>query len=352
MNIIERIKSAIDGLKDIDFSRVAEQRLKTLIGVNSPSPYMARKTLSSPEFASAIGAKVTPMRKTLATGYSVLVEDPEYGKPIYIRIRKGGSLASAGIKSEVDLVSKMSTAIQAGYRNFTFKDSTGESISIVNAKSVRQTGSDPGSRTGNRADLEIVDDEGIAHRISLKKTNATRIAGIIKFLKKRRFHIQQDLKHFIQTNNPKISSKGYVSVRITNPEMFGYCWFGNDIDKNGGVVIGDFDGTEDFKPNESGSVEIECARVFSPNDDVNDLMDGNLTAIYLLMKVNRYLHMDFVGTFNARMAKIYELPEFSIEGINAEGKIVEEESDFDNSDDRKVTMTLGQLKRLVASFLE
>lgn len=319
-NIIDRIKAALTSVPDAEFSKAIDQLKKTLVNVNSSNPYKARTNLSTPEFAKAIQAKVTQLRKTIATGFMVLVEDPAYGKPVYIRIRKGGVLAR-GIGNETGLVATIESAIQEGVNVVTFKDSSGGSFTIRDIQSVRQVGNEPGSRTGNRGDVEIMDAKGKAHRISVKKENANGVAGLIRFFAKRRPKIQKNLKAFLQANPTiELHPQGYLSVPIMNEGMFKYCWFGNDIDAGGGVVVGNFEGASSFTLNEAGDeMIVKCLRAFSPNDNVKELMQDAMTGIDLLMKVNlRSLHLDIIGARVKRMAGRYELPGFDIEEVTSE----------------------------------
>ena len=329
VNVVERIKKALESVNDASFSKVIEQRAKTIINVNSSDPSKARKILASPEFARAIRAEVSAMRKTAATGFSVFVNDPRYGKPVFMRIRKGGLLAP-GIKNEHGLLGNIESAIQGGVQSIVFMDSVKGSITIQNPVSVRSTGNDAGSRMGNRADIEIMDGNGIAHRISVKKDNATKVAGLTRFLAKRRLKIQKALRDFIQTNQIQLIKSGLVSVQILNSKLFNFCWFGNDIDKNGGVVIGNFDGTDCFV-NDGVTLKIKCLRAFSLNDNFNKLVDGDLTSIYLIMHVNaRTFHMDFYGAYNRKMGGRYELEGFEIDDITNESSITVVDEDWED----------------------
>ena len=364
-DVLERIKQEIAKLQGMELGAISIQRAKVLVGVNAPDKKKARRILSSPEFANAIQATVTQLRKTQATGFSVQVDDPAYGKPIIIRIRSGGTMAG-GVKNEHDLVSTLDSAIQNGYTNILFKDTFGGRILVKAATSIRNTGSDPGSRMGNRGDIEIADAKGGLHRFSLKKENASGVAGLTRFLAKSRLKTQRSLRDFILNNNSAIHPKGYVSVRITQPDFYRFCWFGKDIHENGGVLVGNFTDTGRFSYDDTKAmVTILCRKVFSPKDDFKELMTGDMTSAYLMMKVNqRTYHMDFLGAYNKRMAGIYELPGFEIPGVNAPAtaplSAVAESDDWDEvngpydmdqapqyDDSTRVTLTLRQLRSLL-----
>ena len=330
VDIIKRIQTAVEKISGIQFAKVSEQRLKTIVQVNSADPAKTRKLLSMDEFAGAISATVVPMRKTKANGFSIHVEDARYGKPVFIRIRKGGVHAS-GIKNEHSLLETLQDAVSKGVRNIVFRDKVGGSIAVKNAVSVRSTGNDPGSRTGNRADIEITDAKGVEHRFSLKMDNASKIAGLKKFLARKRLAVQRNLRTFLNGNIPRAARSGrvYVSVQIRNPRIYNFCWFGNDIDKNGGVVVGTFkNGGSELYSLKGNTLQINCTRAFSPNDDQNMLMSGEKTSAYILMELNpRTMHMEFSGAFGRGMAGGYELKGFEIEGISNPGneEIVDED---------------------------
>lgn len=319
--VVDRIQAALPNIPGVEFSKVIDRREKTLINVNSANPLKARALLSTVDFAKTIGAKVLAMRKTMANGFMVLVQDPKYGKPVYIRIRRGG-IHSKGISNEAGLVATIQGALQEGLKNVLFKDEVGGSISIVDVATVRQVGNEAGSRMGNRGDIELTDSSGKAHRISIKKENASGVAGLIKFLKTRRLKIQKALKPLIQSGAITLPATGLVSVPVKNPNLFKYCWFGNDIDAGGGVVIGNFEGNDHFTLDETGNtVVVNCLRVFSPKDNIDDLIEGDLTGVYLLMRVSTRPphHMEIIGARNRRMAARYEIPNFEIDDITSEG---------------------------------
>ena len=330
--VIDRIQAALANVQDVEFSKVIDRRERTIVNVNAPSPLRARALLAAPAFATAIGAKVVPLRKTHANGFSLQVTDLKYGKPVLIRIRKGG-IHARGISNEAGLVATIQGALQEGIKHVLLKDETGGSISILNVTAVRQVGNEAGSRMGNRGDIELTDGDGKAHRISIKKENASGVAGLIRFLKARRLKIQKALAPLIVSGEIKLPANGLVSVPVKNPNLFKFCWFGNDIDKGGGVVIGNFEGNDHFTLDETGNtVVVNCLKVFSPNDNLNKLIEGDLTGICLLMRVNpRTHHMDVIGAKNKRMAGRYEIP-FEIDDITSESSfdmMVYEDDDWD-----------------------
>ena len=316
LNVVERIKIALQTIPDVAFSKVIEQRAKTIINVNSKNPLKARALMSRPQFAQACKAQVIPLRKTIRTRFSLCVQDQRYGKPVIIFIRTGGDLGR-GMKNEVGIASIIENKIQSGISSIIFKDDKGGKIVINNPVSIRRVGSDPGSRMGNRADIEIMDEAGIAHRISVKKGNFNAIAKTKRFFATRQFRIQKSLRAFVAANNIEIPPKGYISVPVRNPSLFKFCWFGKDIDQNGGVIEGDFENNSFMTVDEaSNSAVIKCIRVFSPNDNINKLMTDESTCAWLIMKiVNNQWRMEIIGVYNNSMAKKHFLPGFEIDGV-------------------------------------
>ena len=317
MDTIEKIKQALTNVKDVEFSKTNVFRQRTIINVNSSNPAKAKKALVTTEFATAIGATVVPMRKTKGNGFMVYIQDLSYPKPLYIRIRKGGAFAS-GIGNEKGLVATIESSLETGVTNVMFKDSVGGSFTVSDVASIRQTGNDAGSRMGNRGDVELVDRKGVKHRISIKKENANGVAGLKRYLDKFRRKIQTNLKQFFAENpDIQIHPQGWISVPVMNPVMFKFCWFGNDIDEGGGVIVGNFEDESSFTLSpDGGTLVVKCLRAFSPNDNLNDLMEGDYTGIYLLMNFNlRKQHLEIVGAKTKRMAGRYELPGFTIDDV-------------------------------------
>lgn len=312
-DIITRIKNVIETMPDIEFGRVGEQRARTFIGVNSPNPLHARNELRKPAFAQAIGAQVVPVTKTKSTGFMVRVDDPAYGKPIYIRIRKGGQFAS-GFSNEEGLAATLMSAIENGVKSVTFKDPVGGAFTITGMVSARRCGSDAGSRMGNRGDVEIMDSKGKAHRISIKQDNASSAAGLKRFFDTYRLKIQKNLKLFLQSNGLAIPPKGYVALPITNEKLFRFCWFGRDIDAGGGVVIGNFQAESSFTLNRAGTgLVVKCTRAFSPQDNMAELMDDDLIALDLLLYVEKTYHTEILNAKLKRKVARYELEGFDID---------------------------------------
>ena len=325
-DLIERIKKALSAIPEATFSKLIEQRAKAIVNVNSANPIKARALMSRPQFAEACQAQVTPLRKTIANGISLLVEDPEYGKPVVIRIRKGGLLAR-GVGNEAALVSIIDNAIQNGATSVVFKDSFGGSVTVSNMVSVRHVGNEAGSRMGNRADIEILDEAGVAHRISVKKDNFGAIAKVRRLLASRRLKIQKSLRDHILANGLEFPHRGLVAVPVKNTALFNFRWFGNDIDVHGGVVEGSFDANNaaaNVSIDESkNAIVVKCTRTFSPNDDVRKLMSDKTTSAWLIMKItNKFWHTEIIGVYNNSMAKNYKLPGFTIDGVTNE-RVVE-----------------------------
>ena len=315
-NAVERVKRALNSIPEADFSRIIEQRAKTIINVNSLNPLKARAAMARPEFAQACAAKVVPLRKTIANGISLYIEDPDYGKPVIVRIRRGGMLMR-GMGNEAALVSIVENAIQSGATTIVFKDDAHGSIAVKNVVAVRRVGNDAGSRMGNRADIEITDEAGTAHRFSIKNTNFSAIAKVRRFFANQRLKIQRSLRAFAMENGMEIPHRGLLSVPVKNAQLFKFCWFGNDIDANGGVVEGDFEKNPSTSVDEaSNAVAIKCKRVFSPNDDVKKLMSDESTCGWLIAKVtNKAWHLEIIGVYNDDMGKRYALPGFEIDGV-------------------------------------
>ncbi len=313
--IIDRIKTALESIPGAEFSKIIEQRAKTIVNVNSANPLKARALMSRPEFANACQAQVTPLRKTISNGISLYVEDPAYGKPIIIRIRKGGNLAR-GIGNEATLVSIIDNAIQSGASSIIFKDDKNGSIIVKNPTAVRGVGNEAGSRMGNRADIEITDENGTAHRISVKKDNFSAIAKLKRFFASRRLKIQRSLRDFAAATNMEFPRKGLIAVPVKNASLFKFCWFGNDIDENGGVVEGNFEKDGLVTADEAkNAVIIKCTRAFSSKDNINKLMTDASTSAWLIGRVNKYWHLEIIGVFNSGMSKNYILPNFEIDGV-------------------------------------
>lgn len=284
---------------DFKVAKVKNVRNYVEILVHAENPEYAKKMLATQQFQDIYGHEIVPLRKTKENGYRLQIQDEE--KPTFIRIRKGGAW-NAGVSNEISFIDIIKNKIKAGKKNFVFYDSTGYKIIIKNVTGVRDCSKDPGSRMGNRADIEFATSNG-PYRVSLKKDNGQKIAGLVRKLAPMAFKYGKIVRAtFGHLDN------AWLSIRITNEELYKFCWFGNDIIPGRGVVI-----RATIEGNSSSST---VTQIIDPKKFNRSMMMKDETAAWLLIRTHKSGQCEFLSAITTSMAKRYEAEDLVLPGIN------------------------------------
>ena len=296
---IKEFTSALKKLNpEFKVAKVKNVRDYIEILVHAQNPLYARRMIASQDFQDIYGHDIIPLRKTKENGFRLQIQDEE--KPTFIRIRKGG-IWNAGVANEVSFLDKIKGMIESGKKNFAFFDSTGYKIHIRNVTGVRDCSKDYGSRMGNRADIEF-ETSGGPYRISLKKDNGQKIAGLVRRLAPMAFKYGKIVRSTLgQLDN------GYISVRITNEELYKFCWFGNDIKPGHGAVI-----------RATANVDSSQAvtQIIDPKNFSRSMMMKDATSAWLLIRTHKSGKCEFLSAYTSSMAKRYEIKGLVLPGIN------------------------------------
>lgn len=296
------IKEFTNALKKLDSSfkvaGVKNVRAYTEILVHAQNPLYARRMIASQAFQDIYGHDIVPLRKTKENGFRLQIQDEE--KPTFIRIRKGG-IWNAGVSNEVSFIDKIREKIKSGKTNFVFYDSTGYKIYVRNVKSIRDCSKDPGSRMGNRADVEFTTQSG-TYRVSLKKDNGQKIAGLVRRLAPMAFKYGK----IVRSTLGQLENR-YISIRITNEELYKFCWFGNDIKPGHGVVI---------RATVGNGSDSAVTQIIDPKNFNRSMMMKDDTAAWLLIRTHKSGKCEFLSAYTSSMAKRYEIKGLVLPGIN------------------------------------
>ncbi len=309
--IIDSIVMNLKMFKDITFSKIDETEDYVIVTVNANNPLKARSDLASWKFSHATNFIVEPMRKTSRDGFQLEVYDENgmpFEKAIYIRIRRGGQF-NAGVQHEMDFISLLKNL---NADSICFKDNDGNKLVLNDVENIRDCSKDAGSRTGNRADIEITYGGGKVSRISLKKDSAHKVAGLIRKFASESFKIGRAVRQqFIKKKIP--FSDRLITVPITNPDLYLWCMFGNDIKSNGAII------KTTIKPEDAKVVGnkaiISVNQLVSPKLDVKTLMQKY--PIYFYMDMDKRgrvtVNSAVMGVFGRR----YLMNDLIIPGINS-----------------------------------
>jgi hypothetical protein len=311
--VVDILMSNLSMFKDIEFSNKEETKDYVIITVNSENPLKARTELASFKFSHATGFIVEPMRRTIKDGFQLEVYDEDgdpFDRDVFIRVRKGGQY-NAGVKNELNFSSLLQ---KVDNKSIKFVDKNGKELVLNNVESIRDCSKDPGSRMGNRADVEIITD-GKPFRISLKKDSAYKVAGLIKRFSKESYKIGKLVrKYFLDNNRPftkPFKDHTYITIPITNPELYRWCVFGNDMQKNGAVIQGNF---SDDIVNQLDKPVIKVDQIITPDEDDATLMEE--FPVCVLLAINKRGAVEVRAAVIGDFAKRYFNDELTIPGVN------------------------------------
>lgn len=309
---IENIVNVIDKQKlfpDIFFGGVKQTEDYVQILLNADNPEKAKEELFSYRFAKAANVTLAQERKTRKGGYflEVLDEDGDpFDKDIFIILQRGGQFR-AGRANELGFMGILENCIS---KTIEFIDATGKRLVLKNIESVRDCGSDPGSRTGNRADFEIKYDGGKIFKISLKMNTASKAAGVKNHFKPQAFRIGKIVRKYFQDNN--LPYQKHISVQITNPELYKWCIFGNDMQKNGALIKTTVEDADIQKTNDK--VIFHVNEIATPQDDINELIEK--LPFYLRMDIDRRGAVEIMSATFDTFGRKYLIDDLVIPGIN------------------------------------
>lgn len=304
--ILENLKM----FKDIFFSSNTETKDYILIVVNSENPIKARIDLTSYKFSHATNLIIEPIKRSKGDGLRLAVYDEDgdpFDKDIYIQIRKGGEY-NAGVKNELNFADMVQNAKSKTIR---FKDKTGKELVLKNVESIRDCSKDPGSRTGNKADVEIITN-GKPFRISLKKNNAHKVAGLIKKFASQSYKIGKLVRQYYIDNNLQFGNPKYITIPITNVELYRWCVFGNDMQKEGAVIQSTF--TKDDVMKQMDKPVIQVDQIITPDEDDTTLMSE--LPIYLFLSINKRGSVEILYAAIGEFGRRYLRTDLVIPGIN------------------------------------
>ena len=277
---------------DITFSKEEETDDYIVIVVNANDPVKARNDLCSYKFSHATNLIIEPIRKSKGDGLRLAVYDEDgdpFDKDVYIQIRKGGAF-NAGVGNEINFVNILQNV---NSDTIVFKDKNGKKLVLKNIESIRDCSKDPGSRMGNRADAEIITN-GKPFRISLKKDSAYKVAGLIKRFANESYKIGKLVRQYYLDNGMDYKQTPYITIPITNPELYRWCVFGNDIQKNGAVIQSTI--SQDDIVEQNGKTIINVDQIVLPTESDATLMKE--FPVYMLLAVDKR------GTVEVRAAVI------------------------------------------------
>lgn len=323
IDAVDVIINKLSMFQDISFSKKIETEDYIIITVNSNTPDKARNELSSYKFSSATNLIIEPIRKTKIGGYRLAVYDADgdpFDKDIYIQIRRGGEF-NAGVKNEMTVFKVIQDGLDDGIDGFFF-ECGGEGVVVENVVSVRQCGSDAGSRMGNRADIELKTKNGTLHKFSLKKDSAYKVAGLVRKFADKKYKIGKVVRDWFRKK--KLPFKDcYITVKITNEELYKWCWFGNDIDENGAVLVGDVDENNVNRYNNENLISINFSYVLEPSRFSSYMMDEH--PAYFMVGVNKRGAVEVRAAVMGKFGRRYLVDDLIIPGINDESIIESEQ---------------------------
>lgn len=307
------ISSIIKNLKlfdDIKFSQQIETKDYITIVVNSENPLKARAELSSYKFSHATNLIVDIIKRSKGDGLRLAVYDEDgdpFDKDIYIQIRKGGEY-NAGVENELNFIDVLKNA---GTQSIKFKDKNGKELVLKNVESIRDCSKDPGSRMGNRADVEIITD-GKPFRISLKKDTAYKAAGVKNRFKPQAFKIGKIVRKYFIDNELAFEDFPYITIPITNPELYRWCVFGNDMKNEGAVIQSAF--SKDDVIEQINKPAIFVDKILTPDEDDKTLMEE--FPICLLLSINKRGGVEVRSAVIGEFARRYFKDDLIIPGVN------------------------------------
>lgn len=312
-DIDEIVDTIIDNLsmfKEITYSKKDETEDYVIITVNANNPLKARADLASQQFSHITNFIIEPMRKTIRDGFQLEVYDEKgdpFEKDIFIRIRRGGQF-NAGVQHEIDFIEILQ---DLKTDKIAFKDTEGNKLVLDGVKKIRDCSKDPGSRMGNRADVEITYAGGKQSRISLKKDSAYKVAGLVRRFASRSYKIGKAVRNYFNEND-LIFKEQYITVPITNPALYKWCLFGNDITENGAVIKTTI--SKDDVQIVGNDAVIKVHELILPTERLSILMKKY--PIYLFMAMNKRgaieVRAAVIGIFGRR----YLMPNLIIPEVN------------------------------------
>lgn len=307
-NIIDVIKNQ-KLFPNIFFGSVKQTDDYILVLLNAENPEKAKEELFSHAFAKAANVTLAKERKTKKGGYVLEVFDEDgdaFDKDFYIKLQRGAQFR-AGRANELGFLGILENSIS---KTIEFEDVDGKSIVLKNVEEVRDCGDDPGSRTGNRADFELKYNGGKTFKISLKADSAYKAAGVKNLFKPQAYKIGKIVRQYFIDH--KLPYQKHVTVQITNPDLYKWCIFGNDLQKNGAVIQTTVEKAEIEEL--SNKTIFHVSRLITPNEDVNKLMQE--FPFYLKMEVDPRGHVNIVSATFDSFGRKYMLDDLVIPGIN------------------------------------
>lgn len=309
--VVDILLSNIKQLSDLTYVNMEETDDYVTINLNSSNPETARKELASYKFSHATNLILDVIKRSRGNGYRLAVYDNDgnpFDKDIVICIRKGGQY-NAGVSNEMDFQDIVQNAIDDS-GNIIFIDSDGTQYKITDMESVRDCGKDPGSRMGNRGDVEITTADG-NRRISLKKNTAYKAAGLVRRFAKESYSIGKSIrKQFIKNGIP--FTNRYITVEITNPELYRWCLFGNDIGKKDAVIKSAFS-SANIKST-SSVVKVSVDEIMLPTMNDETLMEK--FPLYMFMQMNKQGTVNILAAVFGSFGKRYEMENLVVPNVN------------------------------------
>lgn len=307
---VEAIENELTIFPDITFSKRKVTDDHIIVVVNANDPEKARKDLCSYKFSHATGLIIEPIRRSRGNGWQLAVYDEDgdpFDRDVIIQVRRGGQF-NAGVGNEINFANILQNV---NTDTIVFKDKNGKKLVLKNVESVRNCSKDPGSRTGNRADTEIIAD-GKPFRISLKKDSAYKVAGLIKKFSRESYKIGKIVRQFFNDNEMPFEKTPYITIPITNPELYRWCVFGNDMQKNGAVIQSTI--SQDNVVEQDDKTIIYVDQIVTPNESDETLMRE--FPVYMLLAINKRggvkVRAAVIGAFGRR----YYRDDLKIAGVN------------------------------------
>lgn len=306
----EEIMDNLSMFSDITFSKKEETDDYIVIVVNANDPEKARKDLCSYKFSHATGLIIEPIRRTKGNGWQLAVYDEDgdhFDRDVIIQVRRGGEF-NAGVGNEINFANILQNVKTD---TIVFKDKNGKKLVLKNVESVRDCSKDPGSRTGNRADTEIIAD-GKPFRISLKKDSAYKVAGLIKKFARESYKIGKIVRQFFNENGMPFEKTPYITIPIKNPELYRWCVFGNDMQKNGAVIQSTISKDDVIEQGDRTIIYVD--QIVSPDEDDDTLMKE--FPVYMLLAINRRGGVEVRAAVIGAFGRRYYRDDLKIAGVN------------------------------------
>ena len=307
---VEAIENELTIFPDITFSKRKVTDDHIIVVVNANDPEKARKDLCSYKFSHATNLIIEPIRRTKGNGWQLAVYDEDgdpFDRNVIIQIRRGGEF-NAGVGNEINFANILQNVKTD---TIVFKDKNGKKLVLKNVESVRDCSKDPGSRTGNRADTEIIAD-GKPFRISLKKDSAYKVAGLIKKFARESYKIGKIVRQFFNENGMPFEKTPYITIPIKNPELYRWCVFGNDMQKNGAVIQSTI--SKDDVIDQGDRTIIYVDQIVSPDEDDDTLMRE--FPVYMLLAINRRGGVEVRAAVIGAFGRRYYRDDLNIAGVN------------------------------------